>query len=62
MAYGLVPLLNEMENRKEIQKAQKVPKPKKTIVGGTMVAAEKVVFFLVFLGKKLIFQEKTTFP
>ena len=48
VAFGLIPLLNEMENRKEIQKAQKAPKPKKTkttTFWGTMVAAEKVFFW-----------------
>ena len=44
-------LFTEMENRKEIQKAQKAP----------MVAAEKVVFW-VFLGKSWFFQEKPSFP
>ena len=48
VASGWIPLLNEMENRKEMQKAQKAPKQKKKWV--TIVAAEKVGF-LVFLGK-----------
>ena len=64
MASDLIPLLNEMENRKEIQKAQKAPKPnkpKKTTFWGTMVAAEKVCFFLGFPRKKLVFPRKTNF-
>ena len=49
-----------MENRKEIQKAQKAPKPKKKTFWATIVAAKKVGFF-GFPRKKLVFPRKTNF-
>ena len=68
MASGLIPLLNEMENRKEIQKAQKAPKKQKKTFWVTIVAAEKNWFFgfprkkvVVFAMHGLYFFWKTNF-